>query len=251
MTGYLDFYFVRSAPKLQSEIWPTSRSRGSALETAQVISIAGIDNHSTCSQYYSACVIKGMTREELETHIKEGKSALEIAETRKMGYSTVRYWLRKYGLKTKWRGYLNGKFSDDELVSLWDKSTCFTHFLTLVGVQASGGAWYHYRNRLTRLGIKVDEKTGNWRQKGGLTSGRLRNAQAIKRKGRIRRHVLKKFLDLNFVAYKCNRCSLEKWQNKRIKLDIHHRDGDKENNVIENLEYLCPNCHAVEHYIEN
>lgn len=28
-------------------------------------------------------------------------------------------------------------------------------------------------------------------------------------------------------------------------LQVHHRDGDIQNTVIENLELLCPNCHAL------
>lgn len=29
-------------------------------------------------------------------------------------------------------------------------------------------------------------------------------------------------------------------------LDVHHRDGDRKNNKIENLEVLCVWCHALE-----
>lgn len=36
--------------------------------------------------------------------------------------------------------------------------------------------------------------------------------------------------------------------NKPISLEVHHKDGDKENNESENLELLCPNCHS---YTEN
>lgn len=42
---------------------------------------------------------------------------------------------------------------------------------------------------------------------------------------------------------KCERCGLDKWLGKEIPVEIHHKDGDKLNNVISNLEVLCPNCH--------
>lgn len=29
-----------------------------------------------------------------------------------------------------------------------------------------------------------------------------------------------------------------------VKIDIHHKDGNRNNNNIDNLEALCPNCHA-------
>ncbi len=29
--------------------------------------------------------------------------------------------------------------------------------------------------------------------------------------------------------------------------DLHHKDGDHSNNELENLEFLCPNCHRSHH----
>lgn len=31
-------------------------------------------------------------------------------------------------------------------------------------------------------------------------------------------------------------------------LEVHHRDGNRKNNALENLEILCPNCHDWHHY---
>lgn len=33
-------------------------------------------------------------------------------------------------------------------------------------------------------------------------------------------------------------------------LQVHHRDRNRSNNNITNLELLCPNCHAIEHYLK-
>ena len=30
---------------------------------------------------------------------------------------------------------------------------------------------------------------------------------------------------------------------KEIPVEVHHIDGDKLNNTLENLQILCPNCH--------
>ena len=42
----------------------------------------------------------------------------------------------------------------------------------------------------------------------------------------------------------CDICKLSEWQNKPLNLQIHHRDGNHNNNHIENLQLLCPNCHS-------
>lgn len=43
---------------------------------------------------------------------------------------------------------------------------------------------------------------------------------------------------------KCERCGFEKYPHI---LGIHHKDRDRNNNVRDNLEVLCPNCHSLEH----
>lgn len=43
----------------------------------------------------------------------------------------------------------------------------------------------------------------------------------------------------------CNRCGYK--EQPKI-LQVHHKDGDRTNNTLENLEVLCPNCHMLEHY---
>lgn len=43
---------------------------------------------------------------------------------------------------------------------------------------------------------------------------------------------------------KCNHCKRSKWNKKPIALELEHKDGNRNNNLRENLEVLCPNCHA-------
>lgn len=45
-------------------------------------------------------------------------------------------------------------------------------------------------------------------------------------------------------GYKCECCGNEEWQGQPIPLEIHHLDGNNMNNLLENLQLLCPNCHA-------
>jgi hypothetical protein len=49
----------------------------------------------------------------------------------------------------------------------------------------------------------------------------------------------------NLRGRKCEMCGLEEWLGEPITLEIHHKDGDRLNNTINNLQILCPNCHAM------
>ncbi len=43
----------------------------------------------------------------------------------------------------------------------------------------------------------------------------------------------------------CERCG---YGNFKI-LQVHHKDRNRNNNTLDNLELICPNCHCEEHYL--
>jgi hypothetical protein len=45
-------------------------------------------------------------------------------------------------------------------------------------------------------------------------------------------------------GHRCECCGLSEWLDAPIALESHHKDGNRYNNVRENLFLLCPNCHA-------
>ena len=54
---------------------------------------------------------------------------------------------------------------------------------------------------------------------------------------------LKKYL-LETQGHHCWKCNNSTWNDQPIPLEIEHIDGHSENNSLENLSILCPNCHA-------
>ena len=53
-----------------------------------------------------------------------------------------------------------------------------------------------------------------------------------------------KLLEEGYKEYKCECCGLTKWLGQPIPLELHHKDGNRTNNTIENFQLLCSNCHA-------
>lgn len=57
--------------------------------------------------------------------------------------------------------------------------------------------------------------------------------------------LLKKYIKIfSLLKQRCDICGIETWNNKEIVFECHHIDGDKTNNILENLQLLCPNCHS-------
>lgn len=54
----------------------------------------------------------------------------------------------------------------------------------------------------------------------------------------IKRYLISKY------GNKCWTCGITEWNKKDIVMDLEHIDGNSENNKLENMSLLCPNCHS-------
>jgi hypothetical protein len=72
-------------------------------------------------------------------------------------------------------------------------------------------------------------------------SGEINGTNGFTCSSPIRNYLLEK------VNYKCEKCGwgeVNPYTNK-VPLQIHHIDGNSENNCEDNLQVLCPNCHSL------
>lgn len=47
-----------------------------------------------------------------------------------------------------------------------------------------------------------------------------------------------------YKKHQCEICNRKSWQGKPIPLELHHINGITNDHRIENLQIICPNCHA-------
>ena len=54
----------------------------------------------------------------------------------------------------------------------------------------------------------------------------------------------KRLVEEGFKLNVCEECGISEWNNRPLSLELHHKDGNRTNHLLQNLSLLCPNCHS-------
>ena len=129
------------------------------------------------------------------------------------------------------------KYSEQELNTMVKNSNSYADFGEKMGYARTGGSG-------TRVAKEVIEKfnldISHFTHSGTVEFDyeRFQYGKAIKPANMIKALVALR-------GHKCEKCGNIEWLNQPIVLEGHHKDVDHLNNILENLELLCPNCHSL------
>lgn len=136
----------------------------------------------------------------------------------------------------------------EDLQKLIDSSATFTEVLRYLGLNEYSGNHRTLNKRIKEDNIGI-EKLNNNRKMFLLTKNSKRMVpfeKVFSKESSVRGDVLKKrILKEKIIEYKCNKCGNDgSWMGEKITLQIDHINGTSNDNRIENLRFLCPNCHS-------
>jgi hypothetical protein len=140
------------------------------------------------------------------------------------------------------------KYSVTQLEAAVRESVSFAGVIRHLGLAQAGGTQAHLARRIRAEGIDTSHFTG--RAPATHPPSRLLKPEEILvvlPPGSARRKTkqLRRALEASGVPAICDCCGIgPTWQGRELTLVVDHRNGDWLDNRLDNLRYLCPNCHS-------
>jgi transposase len=168
------------------------------------------------------------TRSKVERLLNEGRSSAEIAEILAISKSTVAYHARQLGVPPDRR---------------------FANRVDWEAVQNAHDAGMSVRECAKQFGFHK----GSWHK--AKVRGDIKprshliplNELLVVGRRTGREHLKKRLTDAGLKVNRCEDCGITEWNGKPLNMEIHHVNGEKTDNRLENLRFLCGNCHSQTH----
>lgn len=198
-----------------------------------------------------------VSREDVAGAIIEATSWREVLDG--LGYryhgkniATIRKWAARWGISTAHLSDLRGqrglaaRFTDEELAAAVAASYSWAETLRRLGYCSTGGNWKTLQRRVAELGIPTDhfDPYRATRERGRRQRIPLESI-LVEGSTYSRSSLKERLYDAGLKERRCELCGQdETWNGRRIGLIIDHINGVRDDNRIENLRIVCPNCAA-------
>lgn len=133
------------------------------------------------------------------------------------------------------------------------KKCCSSHYTKCPALKkknSNGLKAAHKSGILTAKHLHTSNRCGWARGKTFVSDSRIQSTYTIDEIFSINRKISRSKVrnlvrKLHLLEYKCAKCSLtDVWQGLTLKLHLDHINGIRYDHRLENLRWLCPNCHS-------
>ena len=139
------------------------------------------------------------------------------------------------------------KLTDKEFSDLVKSSLNISEVLFKLGYTTVGNSWGYsqVKQRMQDLNLSGKDFRGksaiaDCNEKKEIDASKLLCENSKHARNILRSYILRNKL----LPYTCAICGITEWQGKTLSLELDHINGINNDNRIENLRFLCPNCHS-------
>lgn len=139
------------------------------------------------------------------------------------------------------------ELTDEQFVNLLKNSTTISEVLFKLGYTVKGNSWGYsqVKQRMTDLNLDFSIFKGKESIYKSTAVKAVTPETVLKDNCKHTRSVLRRcILKHNLLPYKCDMCGVTEWNGKTLSLELDHINGKNNDNRLENLRFLCPNCHS-------
>jgi len=145
-------------------------------------------------------------------------------------------------------------WTDEQFIEAVRISFSWREVAKVLGKQAKGNTHYslmlsakrlsvdvsHMKGQGWNHGLKMVNHTRNWGRRAPLSSILVKDS-TYKNLNSLKRRLISE----GIKEHRCEECRRTMWENHPIPIELDHVNGDKKDNRIENLRFICPNCHTL------
>jgi hypothetical protein len=141
---------------------------------------------------------------------------------------------------------INNKYTKDFLEPIIKQSLCWKDVFNHLGIINGGGNYKLIKKYVNKFNID----TSHFLSKSEIIKHRkvnykLTDKELLTKNCPHSRGVVKSYIIQNgLIEYKCKICGIDEWRGEKLVLILDHINGVNNDNRLENLQLVCPNCNS-------
>ena len=135
------------------------------------------------------------------------------------------------------------RWTDEQFIKAVASASNGIEAICLLGLRPLGGNYRTLYKYIKQFGLNTDHWT---RRRIIPLNPRIPLAEVLVEYSTYSRWSLRKrLIEDGLLKYQCVMCGIHEWKGRKLSLHLDHINGVNTDNRLENLRFLCPNCHSL------